>query len=193
MKWWLGLSMVLLASVVSAEEEAHQPFVQVSMTLELEGVERALDDTRQSLDTIGSALADIAQSEHLTGQQQEKLDQTIGNLNELVLLSRQSMEALPSAFQHSKQTIATKSQQFFDVLRQQVLVAIALIGVVIIGIISAIFWFVLRPMQATLLGATSHLSSMAGAIKTTAQALDSISQQQEEIAKRLESTQSSPR
>ena len=72
MKWWLGLSMVLLAAMVSAEEEAHQPFVQVSMTLELEGVERALDDTRQSLDTIGSALADIAQSEHLTGQQQEK-------------------------------------------------------------------------------------------------------------------------
>lgn len=191
MKWIIGLGLSLWVSFVWAEQaQESDPFVSVNMTLELGGIEQAIQDTRQSLDTIGSALSDISKSENLSPEQQTILGDTINNLNQLVVLSKQSVEALPQTFEQSKQVLDTNSQRFLDDLRFQALLIIAAVGVVIIAIIGAIFWFVLKPMQSTLVDTTKNISSMASAIKSTAEALDAVSKQQHEIAQRLESANS---
>ena len=191
MKWIIGLGLSLWVSFVWAEQaQESDPFVSVNMTLELGGIEQAIQDTRQSLDTIGSALSDISKSENLSPEQQTILGDTINNLNQLVVLSKQSVEALPQTFEQSKQALDTNSQRFLDDLRFQALLIIAAVGVVIIAIIGAIFWFVLKPMQSTLVDTTKNISSMASAIKSTAEALDAVSKQQHEIAQRLESVNS---
>lgn len=188
MKWILAAYLIATTVSVHAEQVEHEPsFVTVNMTLEVDGIEQAIHDTRQSLDTIGSALGDIAESDSLSLEQQERLAETIENLNQVVTLSKESVAGLPEAFQQSKQILQTNSQQFLHDLKVQILVVVALIGVVIIAIIAAIFWFVLRPMQSTLVETTHNISSMAGAIKTTAQALEAISDQQQAISERLES------
>ncbi|RTZ18120.1 hypothetical protein EJ063_04855 [Vibrio aquaticus] len=188
MKWILAAYLIATTVGVHAEQIEHEPsFVTVNMTLEVDGIEQAIHDTRQSLDTIGSALGDIAESDSLSLEQQERLAETIENLNQVVTLSKESVAGLPEAFQQSKQILQTNSQQFLHDLKVQILVVVALIGVVIIAIIAAIFWFVLRPMQSTLVETTHNISSMAGAIKTTAQALEAISDQQQAISERLES------
>ena len=107
-------------------------------------------------------------------------------LSQLVDMSKQSVESLPSAFQ---QSIAAQSRIFLDDLQFKILMTISAIGLVIILIIAAIGWCILRPMQASLVQATQNMSSMAEAIKTTASALDSISLQQHDIAERLEKYQ----
>lgn len=191
MKWIIGLGLSVWVSLVWAEQaQENDPFVSVNMTLELGGIEQAIQDTRQSLDTIGSALSDISKSENLSPEQQTLLGDTINNLNQLVVLSKQSVEALPQTFEQSKQALDTNSQRFLDDLRFQALLIIAAVGVVIIAIIGAIFWFVLKPMQSTLVDTTKNISSMASAIKSTAEALDAVSKQQHEIAQRLESVNS---
>lgn len=191
MKWIIGLGLSLWVSFVWAEQaQESDPFVSVNMTLELGGIEQAIQDTRQSLDTIGSALSDISKSENLSPEQQTILGDTINNLNQLVVLSKQSVEALPQTFEQSKQALDTNSQRFLDDLRFKALLIIAAVGVVIIAIIGAIFWFVLKPMQSTLVDTTKNISSMASAIKSTAEALDAVSKQQHEIAQRLESVNS---
>ncbi|NOH78411.1 hypothetical protein F0231_01500 [Vibrio sp. RE86] len=191
MKWIIGFGLSLWVSIVWAEQtQESDPFVNVNMTLELGGIEQAIQDTRQSLDTIGSALSDISKSENLSPEQQALLGDTINNLNQLVVLSKQSVEALPHTFEQSKQALDTNSQRFLDDLRFQALLIIAAVGVVIIAIIGAIFWFVLKPMQSTLVDTTKNISSMASAIKSTAEALDAVSKQQHEIAQRLESVNS---
>ena len=192
MKWIVSIGLSLWVGLAFAEQpQETDPFVSVNMTLELGGIEQAIQDTRQSLDTIGSALSDISKSENLSSEQQAILGDTIDNLNQLVVLSKQSVETLPKTFEQSKQALDTNSQRFLDDLRFQALLIIAAVGVVIIAIIGAIFWFVLRPMQSTLVETTKNISSMAGAIKSTAEALDAISNQQQDIAQRLESVKSS--
>ncbi|MCG9577851.1 hypothetical protein L1D14_16685 [Vibrio tubiashii] len=189
MKLTFGVILSLLTCLVFAEpiEEAREnAFINVNMTLELDGIEGAIQDTRQSLDQVGVALNSIAQSDNLNDEQQQLLADTVDNLNQLVVLSKQSVAAMPGAFEHSRQTVATESERFLNDLRSQVLLVIGVIGLVIVLVIAAIAWLILRPMQETLVRATQNISSMASAIKTTAQALDSISNQQQEIAKRLE-------
>ncbi|MDC5851788.1 hypothetical protein OPW32_21595 [Vibrio europaeus] len=189
MKLTFGVILSLwacLALAEPAEEARDNAFINVNMTLELDGIEGAIQDTRQSLDQVGVALNSIAQSGNLNDEQQQLLTDTVDNLNQLVVLSKQSVAAMPGAFEHSRQTVATESERFLNDLRSQILLIIGVIGLVIVLVIAAIAWLILRPMQETLVRATQNISSMAGAIKTTAQALDSISSQQQEISKRLE-------
>ncbi|MDN3685325.1 hypothetical protein QW180_23945 [Vibrio sinaloensis] len=117
MRWLLAVIFAMvggLALAETVEEPKENAFVNINMTLELDGVERALQDTRQSLDHIGGALDQIAQSENLTPEQQHLLGDTIKkNLNQLVHLSRDSVESLPSAFEQSKQAVTTESRRFF--------------------------------------------------------------------------------
>ncbi|MDC5805191.1 hypothetical protein OPW36_18575 [Vibrio europaeus] len=189
MKLTFGVILSLwacLALAEPAEEARDNAFINVNMTLELDGIEGAIQDTRQSLDQVGVALNSIAQSGNLNDEQQQLLTDTVDNLNQLVVLSKQSVVAMPGAFEHSRQTVATESERFLNDLRSQILLVVGVIGLVIVLVIAAIAWLILRPMQETLVRATQNISSMAGAIKTTAQALDSISSQQQEISKRLE-------
>jgi|GEM_PF-1604612 len=189
MKWTLGIVFALwscLTFAETAEAENNEAFININMALELDGIESAIHDTRQSLDHIGLALNNIAQSNNLNEEQQQLLSDTVDNLNQLVVLSKQSVASMPDAFEHSRQAVAVESKRFLNDLRTQVLLVISVIGLVIVLIIAAIAWLILRPMQSTLVRATQNISSMAGAIKTTAQALDSISSQQQDIAKRLE-------
>ncbi|MEL7292388.1 MAG: hypothetical protein AAGJ78_03720 [Pseudomonadota bacterium] len=190
MKWIVAVIMTLVTGIGHAQVDEPltqtEPFFTLNMTLELDGVERALDDTRHSLDQIGHALNNIAEGDNLTSAQQQQLDQTIDNLNQLVVLSRRSVESLPQAYQDSKQVLATSSERFLSELRQQVLLVVSLVGAILIAILVAIAWFILRPVQHAVTKTTGNLSSMAEAIKTTAQALEAISNQQQQLATQLE-------
>ncbi|MBU2897294.1 hypothetical protein [Vibrio hepatarius] len=192
MKWTLVLIFALVSCFAAAQpvdDDKADAFINVNMTLELDGIEKALDNTNQSLENIGDALDKIAHSENLTPEQQGVLKQTVESLNQLVDASKQSVESLPSAFQQSKQAIAGQSRLFLDDLQFKVLLTISVIGLLVILIIAAIGWCILRPMQSSLVKASQNMASMAGAIKTTASALDSISLQQHDIAERLEKYQ----
>ncbi|UPQ90264.1 hypothetical protein [Vibrio sinaloensis] len=194
MKWMIAglLCLVTLVSYASNEEPLPRsaPFLNVEMTLELDGIERAMDDTRVSLDNIALALEEIADSEELTPDQQALMDDTTENINQLVILSKQSLQGLPQAFDETKQVLATSSERFLADVRQQVILTLSLIGFIIVAIIAAIAWFILRPMQQTLSTATANLASMASAIKTTAQALQAVSAHQQQLADQLDSLQS---
>ena len=186
-RWACIFALVSCFAVAQPSDDGEvDAFINVNMSLELDGIEKALGNTNQSLENIGDALDKIAHSENLTPEQQGVLKQTVESLNQLVDVSKQSVESLPSAFQQSKQAIAAQSRIFLDDLQFKVLLTISVIGLVVILIIAAIGWCILRPMQSSLVKASQNMASMAGAIKTTASALDSISLQQHEIAQRLE-------
>ena len=50
-------------------------FINVNMSLELDGIEKALVNTNQSLEHIGDALDKIARSDNLTPEQKATLTQ----------------------------------------------------------------------------------------------------------------------
>lgn len=185
--WLILLSILPLTTTAETEKGRAREgsLVNINMSLELDGIERSLDATKQSLDHIASALDRISHSEHLTAEQQQVLNRTLDNLDQLVLLSRDSVAVLPQAFNQTSTKLVTTSQHFLDDIQFKLLIIISAIAALLVVALAAIYWFVLRPLQHTLVTATSNVSSMAKAIQVTAQALESSTQQQQEIMGQL--------
>ncbi|MCG9596274.1 hypothetical protein L1D15_05980 [Vibrio sp. Isolate25] len=187
MRIWIGLWLALISIDVAAEQQSEKDsaFIDVNVTLELEGIEKSIDQTRASLDNIAGALDGIAHSDNLTEQQKQTLSETISNLNQLVSISRESVASFPAAIQHSQQVVSEKSQRFFDDLQLKIVLIVALVGVILIAIIGAVYWLLLRPLQNTVFSATHNVSQMAKALKVTAEAVERCSKRQEEITQQL--------
>lgn len=175
---------VAVGSVRAEEEisERTEPFINVNMVLEMEGIETSVKDIQGSFQSISDSLELIANNESLSLEQQALLSETVINLNQLITVSSDSVRALPVA----KQVVQEKSEAFFTELKFNIMLVIIAIAVVLIVVIACIYWLVLRPMQSTVVQATSNISTMATAIKTTAQALESSTDKQQQIWKELE-------
>ncbi|KII76452.1 hypothetical protein [Vibrio renipiscarius] len=191
-QWWLAI-VVMLPVLVWAEtgqeggdEPAGQALVQINMSLELEGIERSIDATKQSLDSIGEALQRISHSDTLTDEQKEVLGHTLNNLDQLTLLSQQSMAKLPQAFNQTSDKLVTTSQHFLDDIQLKLLLIVGAIAVILLAALAGLYWFVVRPLQATLITASGNVSSMAKAIQITAQALENSTNKQQEIMQKLD-------
>nr|WP_228481361.1 hypothetical protein [Vibrio fluminensis] len=166
--------------------------VNINVSLELDGIERSLDATKDSLDQIGLALEKISSSDNLTDQQKQVLGHTLDNLDQLVLLSRESIEQLPTAFNQTSAKMISTSQNFMDDLQTKVIIVAVAIGLLLVVALAAIYWFVLRPLQQGLVKATTNISSMAKAIQVTAQALESSTAQQQVIMQQLNQQSNRP-
>lgn len=186
--YWIAMLTILASFSVMAEvedETNHTGFVQVHVSLELEGIEQSIKETRTSLDEIGAALQTIANNENLAPDQQKQLNDTIQNINQLVVVSKESVSALPNALKNAKQTVGAQSLAFFADLKFNAIVILSLVGLIIIAIVVAVFWFLLRPLQHTVFVATGNISDMAKALKITAEAVEQSSLRQEKIAQQL--------
>lgn len=192
MRRWLILLIVVTSSSAWAESKSVQSnldttvdqqraLINVNMALELEGVERSIVQTSEALDRVGSALATLAKSDNLTPEQKQVLDTTLTSFDELVILSKQSMTALPSALQQTKTELMVSTESFLADLQFKLLLLVSLITVLLVVVITAIYWFILRPMLSTLVSTTRHVSAMAGAIQVTAEALKSTTDKQEQL------------
>ncbi len=201
MKWqriaWL-LVLILSSSICRAQTDQpsidtpSEPLVNINVSLELDGIERSLDATKDSLDQIGLALEKISSSDNLTDQQKQVLGHTLDNLDQLVLLSRESIEQLPTAFNQTSAKMISTSQNFMDDLQTKVIIVAVAIGLLLVVALAAIYWFVLRPLQQGLVKATTNISSMAKAIQVTAQALESSTAQQQVIMQQLNQQSNRP-
>lgn len=176
-------------SEISVQRESHsqdRSLINVNMALELEGIERSIVQTSEALDRVGIALATLAESDNLTQEQKQVLDTTLTSFDELVVLSKESMTALPGALQQTKTELMVSSESFLADLQFKLLLLVSLITVLLVVVIAAIYWFILRPMLNTLVSATGHVSAMAGAIQVTAEALKSTTDKQEKLMLELE-------
>ena len=79
--------------------------------------------------------------------------------------------------------VSEKSQLFFDDL-QFGIVLIVLVGVILIAVIGAVCWLLLRPLQSTVFSATHNVSQMAKALRCSRDS-GTLLQRQEDIAQQL--------
>lgn len=191
MKQSITLVVAVLILVVAAlgkayaqetSEEHNGPFVKVNMMLELDGIETSVKHIQGSFSSISESLHLIATSDKLPVEQQELLTETVNNLNQLISVSRDSVQALPVA----KQAVQESSESFFANLKFNIMLVIIAIAAIIVATIICIYLLILKPMQSTLVQATANISDMAAAIKVTAQALESSTDKQQQIWKELE-------
>ncbi|MFM2579287.1 GTP-binding protein (plasmid) [Vibrio fortis] len=145
--------------------------MNVDMTLDLDGMEKYAKEASQSLQVISESLQSIVNNPNLSEDQQQALNETIASINQLSASTTQSLNHLPEVFEHSRMTFQQTSQTLLDDIQSKILIAlIAIVGVIILALI-AIYLLILKPMQHTLVQATSNISAMAQSIQITAEAL----------------------
>lgn len=169
----LLIPLLLMPLSLHAEETQAPPpaLMNVDMTLDLDGMEKYAKEASQSLQVISESLQSIVNNPNLSKDQQQALNETIASINQLSASTTQSINHLPEVFEHSRMTFQQTSQTLLDDIQSKILIAlIAIVGVIILALI-AIYLLILKPMQHTLVQATSNISAMAQSIQITAEAL----------------------
>lgn len=184
--WMLVVVPSWAANSEPNEIENGTEFIELNVSVDLKGIEQAIQRTNESLDGLALSLSEVAQNSDLTEEQKQNIDNTVTNINQLIDVSTRSVEKLPDAIEHSKQAVSTKTEQFLDDLQMRILIAIGAIVAALVVFIVAIFKLVLMPMQATVVGATQNIAEMAKTLQVTAKAVEACSVRQEKLAQQLD-------
>ena len=187
MKYTLLLLLTMFASVsfANTEEQITQPLVSINATVDIKGLEQSAEQGAQAMQKMANSLELIAKNRNLTPEQQEHIYQTIENINNLVDISSNSLRTLPTFLKQSKETLSESSSQFFDDLTFKVILLLSLVVLALVAIIAVFYWFILRPLQNTLLQATTNISTMAKAIENSALSLEMTNKNHDNILQLL--------
>ena len=184
----LALVLSMLATSSWAEErigeEADQtPLVTVNMSVNMDSIDDSLRGISESFTQIAESLDQLAKGERLEPEQTQQLESIITNVDYLVTATRDSVEALPVAVQRSREALGANVEQIVGDIKFWFFVAVAAIIVVLVIALASFYWFVLRPLQSTVLEAVGNISGMARARENTSKSLEIINQTHQEIVK----------
>ena len=180
------IAMFTSASFANTEEPIiTQPLVTINAMIDIKGIEQSAEQGAQAMLKMADSLELIAQNRNLTPEQQQNIHKTIENINNLVDVSSDSLQSLPTFLKESKETLSTTSTQFFDDLTFKVILLLAIVVLALVAIIACFYWFILRPLQNTLLQATTNISTMAKAIENSALSLEMTNKNHDNILQLL--------
>ncbi len=179
-----------VATAQPSDDETEQPLVNISMMLDLDGIEQSINRSSVAIDNLAMSLTLLSQNESLNAEQRQVLVDTMDNINELTEMSKSSLAALPGALEQSQNSIANSTKKFAYDVRFNVLLLLALLVLSIVLALVAAYWLLLRPMQGTILHATRNVSKMATAIHKTAESLETTTENQKIITQHLHETES---
>lgn len=180
------IAMFTSASFANTEEPIiTQPLVTINAMIDIKGIEQSAEQGAQAMLKMADSLELIAQNRKLTPEQQQNIHKTIENINTLVDVSSNSLQSLPTFLKESKETLSTTSTQFFDDLTFKVILLLAIVVLALVAIIACFYWFILRPLQNTLLQATTNISTMAKAIENSALSLEMTNKNHDNILQLL--------
>lgn len=187
MKYTLLLLLTLFTSVsfANSEEKITPPLISINAMVDIKGIEQSAEQGAQAMQRMANSLELIAQNRNLTPEQQQNIHKTIENINNLVDVSSDSLQSLPTFLKESKETLSTTSTQFFDDLTFKVILLLAIVVLALVAIIACFYWFILRPLQNTLLQATTNISTMAKAIENSALSLEMTNKNHDNILQLL--------
>ncbi|MGF1765047.1 hypothetical protein [Aliivibrio kagoshimensis] len=167
------------------------PLVQFNVSVDTNGVEKAIQGTNQSMADLVEALQLIGDNRDLTPKQMEMIALTVNNVNQLAISSTGVVEKLPETIEQAKQAVVTNSQLFYQDLKFKVLLLLGGVVAALAVVIICLYWFVIKPMQHTIVTATANVMSMAKTIELTATSLEQSNKTHVKILQKLE--QESPK
>jgi uncharacterized protein YqhQ len=166
--------------------QSASPLFQVEISADTQGIAQAISDTNNKLQAIQDALEDIAANKELSAEQTKLITSTTSNINQLVTSSTNIVNRLPMAVSEAREEVRTSGKVFVDELKADILMILGLVAIVLVIVLFAFYWFVIRPLHTTIIGATTNVALMTKSIHSTAKSLDESSKTHLEIMKRLE-------
>ena len=180
-----------LSAQTRGEPDSQRPLVAVDVSLEVAAIERSMDEISTSFDEMSESLKQIAETGQLSRQQQEHLDSIMANLDHVTELSRRSVDALPSVVERSRAAVREGAEGLLADLKFWFIVVVVAVALLLVLALAAFYRFTLRPLQQTILQATSHISDMAQAMANTSKSLEIINETHREVL-RLSGFQDGP-
>ena len=174
---------------LETEPQIRGPFIELDVVVDTAGIEEAILITNQSMEQVIDALDRISENQELTPEQAEVISLTSGNINQLAMSSTEVVEALPEAITKAKESVVANTQVFLSDLKMNILIMLILIVVALVVVIACLYWFVIRPMQSTIMSATSNVASMANSIQLTAISLEESTKTHAKLLEVLEKNQ----
>ncbi|WP_299687092.1 GTP-binding protein [uncultured Vibrio sp.] len=183
----MAMMLIPVTGHASEAEPTEAPLINVDMTLDLDGMEKYAKDASQSLEGISQSLQAIVNNPNLSDDQQRALNQTVESINKLAASTKTSLNQLPQALAQSRLAFKQTSQMLLDDIQTKIIIALVviIIAVIIVALI-AVYLLILKPMQQTLVKATTNISSMAQSIQVTAEALKYSTDKQQQIMNHIE-------
>ena len=189
MKYAILLLLSMLSSVSFANTEISEsnspPLITINAMVDIKGIEESAAEGANAMHKMANSLELIAQNRNLTPEQQQNIHQTIENINNLVDVSSTSIQSLPTFLKQSKDTLSKSTTQFFNDLTFKIILLLLAVVLALAIVIACFYWFILRPLQTTLLQATTNISAMAKAIESSALSLETTNQNHNDILKIL--------
>jgi hypothetical protein len=181
----------LIPGLVAAQQSADdgeqrdtpRPLVAVEVNIELAEINRALRASSESFSEISESFRIIAEGGQLDPELQQQMQSVMDNMDRLVELSNSSVDALPSLVERSRQQVVEQGNRFFANLKFWSVVTLVLLGVILAVAAVCFYYFVLQPMQRTLLAVTGDIRDMARAMETTSKSLEVSSEVHRDLLK----------
>lgn len=174
----LAICCVLFSCVSFAESqletapETHHPLIEFDVVVDTKGIEESILLTNDTMKQVIDALDRISENQDLTPEQAQVIVSTSENINQLAISTTKVVEALPEVITKSKESLIANISSFLSDLKVNILIMLILIVLALSAVIACLYWFVIRPMQSTIMSATSNVASMANSIQLTATSLE---------------------
>ncbi|MDV7103282.1 hypothetical protein R3X26_02560 [Vibrio sp. TH_r3] len=174
-------------SGVLSESELNRPLINLDVVVDTDGITEAILTTNKSMLQVVEVLENIADNQELTPEQAEVMLSTTQNINQLAIASAQVVDALPEVVASTKQSLVQNSQVFLHDLKIDILIMLVIVVIALVVVIVCLYWFVIKPMQSTVINATTNVASMANSIQITAQSLQETNKTNAQLVELLQS------
>lgn len=185
------LALLLTAPAARAQAPADpampgQALVHVDVSVELDAIERSVQEISRSFDDIAASMQQIAADGELSVAQQENLDSIMGNLDHVVGVTRDSVDALPEAVARTRGTVRDSAREWLADLKVWFFVAVVVVALLLVIALAAFYRFTIRPLQHTVLDAVGQIAAMAKAMADTSKSLEVINETNREVLRLAE-------
>ncbi|WP_305815729.1 hypothetical protein [Photobacterium leiognathi] len=153
----------------------NKALVAFNVGVDLSGIEQPANIAAQSIEKMAASLQTMAKHPNLTPEQQTAIIDTLAQT------FNQSVAALPKTVAQTSTPIITASKSIMSDIKLYTILFFALIIILIVLALIAIYYFVLAPIKNILLETTGKLNHMADALETTANLVHESNQFHREI------------
>lgn len=172
------LLLFMFNSVVFATEEQERSLVDIKVGIELTKIEQSIANIDQSIQMASQALQEMAKHPNISPEQQIKITQTFEQLNQLAVTFEAGIKEMPTVIRQSTPPISAAIDNLFSNVQLAILIVLIAIISIVICVLLAIYYWILKPTSIMLLKTTAKVDNMATALQSTAKIVEKNTEQQ---------------
>lgn len=174
-------SIQVLAAEQTGAEPA--PLVHVDVIVELDAINQALTSTSESLEEISESFVIIAEGGQLGEEQQQQLVTIMDNMNQLVAVTRESVDAMPALVERSRTSLVSQGNRFMGDLKFWIVLILVVVILALAVAAFSFYHFVIRPVHNTLQQLGADFSNITKSMENTSESLEISNKNQNELIK----------